>query len=48
MTTVAHAVYIHIYLYVMYIFYIHYARHNPPFDKLTRPPACNDYYKSYR
>jgi hypothetical protein len=44
-TIIAHTLYI--YLYAMYIIHIHYARSNPPFDKLTRPPSCNDYYKSY-
>jgi len=45
MTIVAHTQYV--YLYVMYIIHIHYTRRNPPFDKITRPPTCNDYYKSY-
>jgi hypothetical protein len=45
MTIVAQTQYV--YLYVMYIIHIHYTRRNLPFDKLTRPPTCNDYYKSH-
>jgi hypothetical protein len=45
-TIVAHTVYT--YISICYVHNSHTLRpRNPPFDKLTRPPTCNDYYKSY-